>query len=87
MENGQFDQVFSVQKSGFPPFLVPVLSPGRRGCPGGGQGLETPTMNVDRRRKQRFFIPETDSENTWQKTRLLFLVLGPVHSTENDCQH
>lgn len=88
MENGQFEQRYFLCKNrGFHPSFVPVLSPGRRGCPGGGQGLQTPTMNVDRRRKQRFFIPETASENTWQKTRLLFLVLGPVHSIENDCQH
>lgn len=87
MENGQFEQVFSVQKSGFPPFLRPSsfartsrLSRGRAGPPNANN-------ERDRRRKQRFFIPETASENTWQKTRLLFLVLGPVHSTENDCQH
>lgn len=80
------NRYFLCKNRGFHPSFVPVLSPGRRGCPGGGQGLQTPTMNATDGENSGF-IPETDSENTWQKTRLLFLVLGPVHSTENDCQH
>ena len=103
MKHGQFEQVFSVQKSGFPPFLPSsqFFGPDVAVVPGAGRASKRQQWTRPNWENSDFLFQKLTAKTpgkrpAHKKKRESFrsefvscfsLVLGPVHSTENDCQH
>lgn len=97
MKHGQFERVFSVQKSGFPPFLPSsqFFGPDVAVVPGAGRASKRQQWTRPTEKTAVLYSENTPGKRPVHKKKresfpsqfvsCFFLVLGPVRSIENDC--